>query len=341
MVESTSMPSSGQPGPPVGVIESLGKGFETVTSRTFLILIPVVLDFFLWLGPQLSVAPLVDQTAKSLEIQLSATDAPDQSRQLLQEFLAEAGQSLNVFGLLSTAPLGIPSLMVAETSTISPIGTATVINLSSYSSLITVTIVLNLIGLMLGATYFGLIAQQVLPEDQRWSESDLISGVWLNWMRLTGLALSIIVALLLFSAPAFLLSSLLGLLHPALSFITSTLAIIASMWVLFLLAFSMHGIVLRGCQIKRAIIDSVQLVSRNMPAAAALLTIALLITWGLGYLWTIPDSDSWFLIIGLAGHAFITTGLVAASFIFYQDRYRWGREMQDWLKHQRADDQHI
>ena len=98
----------------------------------------------------------------------------------------------------------------------------------------------------------------------------------------------------------------------------------------------MHGIVLRGSRVKQAIIDSILLVRRNMPAAAGLLTLGLLISWGMGYLCAIPNSDSWLLMLGVAGHAFIATGLVAASFIFYQDRYRWTNEMHEWIKKQQA-----
>ena len=71
-----------------------------------------------------------------------------------------------------------------------------------------------------------------------------------------------------------------------------------------------------------------------MLASAGLLTLGLLISWGMGYLCAIPRLDSWFLIIGVAGHAFIATGLVAASFVFYQDRYRWTNEMQEWINKQ-------
>ena len=45
------------PTPPVGVIESFTVGFETVASRLVLLLLPLVLDLFLWVGPRLSYRP--------------------------------------------------------------------------------------------------------------------------------------------------------------------------------------------------------------------------------------------------------------------------------------------
>jgi hypothetical protein len=44
-------------------------------------------------------------------------------------------------------------------------------------------------------------------------------------------------------------------------------------------------------------------------------------------LWNIPAVDSWWSIVGIIGHAFVTTSLLAASFIYYRDADRWLREI--------------
>jgi hypothetical protein len=46
---------------------------------------------------------------------------------------------------------------------------------------------------------------------------------------------------------------------------------------------------------------------------------------GLNELWKVPSQNSWLMLVGLAGHAFITTALLSASFVYY-------REMNDWLQ---------
>src|SRR5215211_467087 len=45
--------------PPPGVIGSLKAGFDVVAGHVFLILIPLLLDLFLWLGPRLSVSKVL------------------------------------------------------------------------------------------------------------------------------------------------------------------------------------------------------------------------------------------------------------------------------------------
>jgi hypothetical protein len=44
--------------PPPNVIGSLRAGFDAVSSHVVLILLPLILDVFLWLGPRLSVGDL-------------------------------------------------------------------------------------------------------------------------------------------------------------------------------------------------------------------------------------------------------------------------------------------
>ena len=46
--------------PPPGVMGSLRDGFYTVSSHVWLILLPLLLDVLLWLGPRLSVGTLVN-----------------------------------------------------------------------------------------------------------------------------------------------------------------------------------------------------------------------------------------------------------------------------------------
>ena len=44
---------------------------------------------------------------------------------------------------------------------------------------------------------------------------------------------------------------------------------------------------------------------------------------GLGILWSAPKSESWLALVGFAGHAFVTTALLAASFVYYRDMGDW------------------
>jgi hypothetical protein len=63
----------------------------------------------------------------------------------------------------------------------------------------------------------------------------------------------------------------------------------------------------------------------------ALLVVTFGVTAGLDYLWSLPAEDSWMLLVGIAGHAVVTSGLLASTFVYYQDRYRYWRELRSYL----------
>jgi len=61
----------------------------------------------------------------------------------------------------------------------------------------------------------------------------------------------------------------------------------------------------------------------TLPNTGLFLLAFVLINQGLNFLWSTPPSNSWLLLVGIAGHAFISTALLAASFIYYRDINAW------------------
>ena len=49
----------------------------------------------------------------------------------------------------------------------------------------------------------------------------------------------------------------------------------------------------------------------------------LVISEGLDILWRVPSENSWLTLVGVGGHAFITSALLASSFIYYRDADKW------------------
>ena len=70
----------------------------------------------------------------------------------------------------------------------------------------------------------------------------------------------------------------------------------------------------------------------TLPTSSLFVLSVLLIAIGLNFVWSIPSSDSWMTLIGIAGHAFITTSLLAASFIYYRDMQVWLQTVFEKLK---------
>jgi hypothetical protein len=61
----------------------------------------------------------------------------------------------------------------------------------------------------------------------------------------------------------------------------------------------------------------------TLPTTTLFFLLFFLLSQGFNFLWRIPPEDSWLMFIGLAGHAFVSTGLLSASFVYYRDADKW------------------
>jgi hypothetical protein len=73
---------------PAGVIDTISAGYAALNRQLWVLLLPVLVDLFLWLGPQVSFSPLVEpilsrglETVRAVSAQsaaeLEAADATD------------------------------------------------------------------------------------------------------------------------------------------------------------------------------------------------------------------------------------------------------------------------
>ncbi|MBI3764455.1 MAG: hypothetical protein HY260_21660 [Chloroflexi bacterium] len=327
------------PAPPVGVIDSIAQGFETVTGRLILILLPLALDVLLWLGPHLSINPIVqdvlDQFSRAKEIDPSVAPAAATWRLILTPI----AQRFNLLSLLSVPAvprLGclpgawcLPSLMALRAPIAIPGGQPPMIAIGNPLEMVTLIVAFYLIGLFLGAIYLGAIALQVRQE---FGWPAVIRHVWGWWARLAAFAAIVVVAVLAFMTPvtlvALVASQLFGDLASAIVYFVGASV---GLWGLFYLSFVVQAVLLQGRGLFGAIRDSFRVVRWNMPSTVALFVLIAALSFGLSVIWSVPSEDSWLTLIGIAGHAYVVTGLAAGTFVYYKDRYRWSSEFGEYL----------
>jgi hypothetical protein len=152
-----------EPSRPLGVIGSLAAGFEMIGRNLSLITLPVLLDLLLWLGPRVSVAPLLEQLVAFLLSRPSPD--PETARQVVQvtQLVGQFGERSNLFSLLSAFPLlNVPSLLAQHApGGVSPLGKAYVLLTSNVLAVMAWAIVLVPIGLVLGFVYLNGLARWV------------------------------------------------------------------------------------------------------------------------------------------------------------------------------------
>lgn len=320
--------------PPPGVIGSLKAGFDVVSSHVLLIVLPFVLDLFLWLGPRLSVDKVLGPLYTIIfEQARHSLTSPDDIQRLVtvQGLFNEGLQRFNLVSLISrlqTFPIGISSLLARTMPADSPIGTQNIIQLSSLA-LLGDMFLLIVAGWVIGGLYFRWVSGTVLGEkDAAISpmravvQTFILSTMWFLF-------------LVILSIPIVLVLTALMLISPILASGALFLIALLSFWMIVPLFFIPHGIFVRGQNAFHSIFTSFKMARFTLPTSGMFVFSSFILSTGLNYLWTVPKSNSWMTLVGIGGHSFITTALLAASFVYYHDMNIWLQKVFEELQQKR------
>ena len=310
---------------PIGVVASLVTGFDRVAARPLLVLPPLLLDLFLWLGPKVSVAPLIDQLLAQLSLPASAEPALVEQIGTLQESLQNLAHRFNLLTALSSLPAGIPSLMAGILPEQAPLTWASALELGDPLLILLGWIVLTGVGLGLGAVYHRGLARAAAPE------SDLPSGWW-AYSRLLALGAILYGGLLLGGGIAFLVATLAAFILPLLGIGVSFVGFSLLFWLLVYLVFTPHGIVRYRFGVMRAMMESALLVRWNFMATVGFLGLAVMISWLTNMVWSLPATQSWYALLAIVGHAFVSGTLLTGSYAYYQGRREWMMKVRDEIE---------
>ena len=311
--------------PPPGVIGSLKAGFDAVASHIGLILLPVALDLFLWLGPRLSVGGLLNPFFKLVfdEARTTLTSSTDLKR--FTDFQAGFSEIIDRFNLLSllsrlqTFPIGVSSLLAQTMPIKTPLGSQDVVQISSAPALIGLMFLIVLVGWIAGGLYFRWVSGTALGNAKQENEISLV------WAIFQTLILSVLwfIGMMMLIIPVMFVLTILTFLSPALASGAFFVMVILSFWLIVPLFFTPHGIFVRKQNAFYSVFTSLRMARFTLPTSGLFVLSVILLTTGLNYLWSVPPDDSWMLLVGIAGHAFITTALLAASFVYYRDMNAW------------------
>lgn len=295
---------------PPGVIATLTAGFELTTAHIWLIVLPCLLDVFYWLGPRLSVDRLAE---KNLAVLLEEPATQEAASQLL-----DLASRVNILTSLSVPLIGVPVLMGGAVPERTPLPVQ-VFEMDSMLLWMFVLAGVTLVGLLLASIYLSLIGLAMRSAEERPPGLAAFGAAVLKRAaRLFGLGIIFLALLILVWLPLLPIALLASLLAGSMGILVM---LAGGVLVVTYLSLSVPGIVLNGRPLLRSVWESVRLVHRNVVQTTNLLLIVLLISAGTNLLWHIADDGSWITLVSIAGHAFISTALAAAIFVFYRDRW--------------------
>lgn len=329
----------------MGLIDTLSNGFKVVQRRPWLILLPVLLDLWLWLGPRWSIQPLVNSLLRlwpneNLPAELA------QTVEIYRQLLVDAGAGFNLWWLLDNNPTWLRAMLPGLAEPLRLGAAPGTIETPALALLLWAPLLL-LLGVALGSAFLTAVTSQLpvrqadeagasaeSPDAATLSPDRATAGFWLRrglrTFVLTTLFGLLILALLLMTS--LLLSVVLTpifLLAPQAAAGAASLAALLLGWfgvvAYILLYFVLAAIVSDGIGLWQAMWRSFNVVSRNFWSTVGLLVLVTLILWGFGLIWQrLAAASPLGVLAAIVGNAVLVTGLTAARLIFYRERCaRW------------------
>jgi len=312
---------------PPNVLKSIKNGFDAITKHLILLLFPVGLDLVLWFGPHLRIKSLIEGLIVDMNDVSDLMPADfGEVMEAGQEIWLVAAERINLLIGLRSLPVGIFSLFTGILPVENPIGTPVFWDVTSLSTAVLIVLLVFLIGLMLGGLYFSAVRQVALFDELKWR------GLFQDWPRVSvqsGILSSIwIIFFLAILVVGSCAATGITLFSVSLGQMVIILFGVVSFWLIFPLVFSPHGIYSKGQKAWKSLLASVRLTNLTFLKTSLFILLALLLNQGLNMLWQVPPENSWLMLISIIGHAFVTTGMLSASFVYYQDMNRWSDEIQ-------------
>jgi hypothetical protein len=312
--------------PPTGVIETLSAGYAAVNRQPWVLLLPVLLNVFLWLGPRVSYSPLVDPVV---------TDATEWTRQVAfgprrvvrnPEVISQLDQTrqlvithtddVNGLSALTWGPLALPNI-----SSLPSNGSDEPAFVTAWPDGLILLGACAALGLLLGGWFYGGLA--VASTGAKGGAVTAGRNVPRAVLDVLGLVVILLGAGVVLGLPVLLLIGFTALVSPPVAVLGSIMLAVGALFAIVHLFFAVDAIFVSNAGPLSAIQRSVVVVRRHLWQSVALILLTWLILAGMDRVWDVLASSvqtPYGVVLGILGNAYVASGLIAAGMIFYTQR---------------------
>lgn len=310
---------------PPKIMQTLVQGFNLVAAHPYIMAFPFLLDLFFWFGPfyrmKELLSPWINEMMQTLSTSMTTSDVAsvlDATKATWEQLLA----NFNLLTMLRTYPIGIPSLLSSKGYSPNPLGSPLLIEVGSSSEAATLIIACVFVGLLLSGLYYALIGGMVQKTEAK-EKTHILYEIG----QLFVLFFVVVLAIMLLTVPVMCFLSSFSVLIPTMGTIPLMILGLVALWIFIPFIFSAHGIFSKQLSALKSISLSTKFVRISSMATTVFLTLAVALSYGLDLLWSTPPADNWLFALGILGHAFISSGILAASFVYYRDGTNWMEEV--------------
>ncbi len=318
------------PKAPIGFFPSVWKAIEYVNGHPGVLVLPVLLDGFLWFGPHISIGALLAPVIHSMTNAALANPA----NAAMIDAMKQAADKFNLFSLLAFIPLLPPSVMSGSLADQTPLGSPIVLPISNWMLVIPLAAGLIVISLLIGSAY--LVWAGGATQNAAWPLKDAL-GRWARTVLVIGLlCAAFFILVLVFAIPILFLVSLVALAAPGIGAVLLQMVFFLGggflFWVVLFFMFSMHGTVLYRDSVPAAVWNSINTSRWMYPVSIWIPMLLVLLNFLASTIWSLAPLDSWAGAVGVLGNAYTGSVVVVASMAYYIDKRRWIDEMRTYLQ---------
>ncbi len=299
------------PNRPPGVIDTIGLGYEALLSRPWLIVPPVLLDLYLWLGVHITSRPLSLSMAEWFR-----------SRDLTSGRIATFVEDTWIDNITELAVLRMPSTRLPSFVSTLPEGSW---RLDSWQptfsagawSVAIVGLLILVVGLLLASEYLQAIANAVSGTHRRPGQGTANGAFRLAGWYLTIGALGLLVFWPLIAG--LIASEIVG---AGTSIWLFLMLFLPASWAFVLFFFSIQAMFMDQTGPLVALRSSYRVVRNDSWNSLGMIVVYILLTTGFPQVWRMLIAEPAGVAVAIVGHAIISTGVIAATMVFYRDRMR-------------------
>ena len=319
------------------LIDTFSEGYAAINRRPWLVLVPILLNLYLWFGAHLSFGPLIADlhvamrrleggTAEESELRAQYTD------QLLALGQVDMRQQIAVLNFIPTLTTNVVASvdsgdgsqgfpMIQSVPQLIDTQRTDTIQVSSVPGALLAFLLLNMLVLPLSAAFLTQVAAAVRSD--RAAPATWLRRAWRATLAILGYVGVLVGVALALGLPFLFLTVLLIYFSPTLGLLMFSLLLIIWFWIKIYVGFAPEAIVVSGVGPLRALHASFNIVRRNLWSTLGFLALSYIIAVGTGLLWmSLASSSTIGVIVAIVGSAYLGSGLLAARMAFYRERLR-------------------